>query len=306
MEQAGLRHEALIYDDVDAFLAGALPFLTGALDAEEPVLVAVSRINTGLLEAALGRDAARIRFADIEALGRNPARIIPLWRDFVDGHGGRPVRGVGEPVWPGREFAEIDECQRHEALLNVAFAPPPAWSLLCSYDAGSLEDEVLAGVAESHPLVSRDGVGRRSEDYVAGVGAGFAGALPSPPAAVSAFEFERASLAEVRRRVERAAEDAGLPAQRTVDLAVAASELAANSVAHGGGGGVLRCWREADRLLIEVEDRGLIDEPLVGRERPRLTQEGGRGVWLANQLCDLVQIRSGPDGTRVRLQAAIG
>jgi hypothetical protein len=31
----------------------------------------------------------------------------------------------------------------------------------------------------------------------------------------------------------------------------------------------------------------------------------GRGLWLANQLCDLVQIRSGAGGTRVRLQMAV-
>ena len=27
----------------------------------------------------------------------------------------------------------------------------------------------------------------------------------------------------------------------------------------------------------------------------------GRGLWLANQLCNLVQIRSSPEGTTVRL-----
>ena len=30
-------------------------------------------------------------------------------------------------------------------------------------------------------------------------------------------------------------------------------------------------------------------------------QPGGYGLWLANQLCDLVQIRSLPAGTAVRL-----
>jgi anti-sigma regulatory factor (Ser/Thr protein kinase) len=34
---------------------------------------------------------------------------------------------------------------------------------------------------------------------------------------------------------------------------------------------------------------------------PPLSDEGGRGLWLANQLCDLVQIRSGENGTVVRL-----
>jgi anti-sigma regulatory factor (Ser/Thr protein kinase) len=70
---------------------------------------------------------------------------------------------------------------------------------------------------------------------------------------------------------------------------------------HGGGGGTLRLWSEGDDLLAEVEDQGLIEEPLVGHLRPEISQEGGRGLWLANQLCDLVQIRSGVGGTRVRL-----
>ena len=32
-----------------------------------------------------------------------------------------------------------------------------------------------------------------------------------------------------------------------------------------------------------------------------LAVPGGRGVWMANQLCDLVQVRSSDDGTVVRL-----
>ena len=30
-------------------------------------------------------------------------------------------------------------------------------------------------------------------------------------------------------------------------------------------------------------------------------QEGGRGLFLVHQLCDLVQLRSSPSGTTVRL-----
>ena len=52
-------------------------------------------------------------------------------------------------------------------------------------------------------------------------------------------------------------------------------------------------------LACAVRDNGHIDDPLVGRERPRPEQERGRGLWLANQLCDLVQVRSGPDGFSV-------
>jgi hypothetical protein len=35
--------------------------------------------------------------------------------------------------------------------------------------------------------------------------------------------------------------------------------------------------------------------------RPSLDQSGGWGLWLANQLCDLVQLRELPEGSVVRL-----
>ncbi len=303
MRRPGFRHEALIYADADDFLAATVPFLRGALEAGEPALVAVSRANTALLEGELGAEAAAVRFAEIERLGRNPARIIPFWREFLDENAGRAVRGIGEPVWPGREPVEIDECERHESLLKVAFSPPPPWSLLCPYDGRAFGDEVLERVARSHGSVRHGGVGESSGEYAAGRDC-FAGELGGRPAGAEAFEFDRAKLAAVRRRVERAAERAGLTAPDAADLVIAASELAANSVAHGGGSGTLRTWQDGDRLLVEIEDAGLIEEPLAGRLRPGPAQEGGRGLWLANQLCDLVQVRSRRGRTTVRLRAS--
>lgn len=302
--EPGFRHEALIYSDPDQFLAAAVPFLAIALEAGEPALVAVSERNTELLRGELGADAEGIGFVAMEELGRNPARIIPFWRDFVDGQEGRPARGIGEPLWPGRGADEIDECQRHESLLNVAFAAAAGWSLLCPYDGAALPDEVLAAVSLSHQSVAHDDSHEASGDYVADRDC-YAGELSRHPADAEALAYDRTRLAAVRRLVKRVAEEAGIAVGATADLVVAASELASNSVAHAGGAGILRTWRERDRLLIEFEDRGTIDEPLAGRLRPAPTQEGGRGLWLANQLCDLVQIRSNALGTTVRLQAAL-
>lgn len=302
--QAEFRHDALIYSDPQEFLEGTVPFLRAALEAEEPALVAVSQSQTALLKAELGDAAAEIRFADMETLGRNPGRIIPFWRHFVDEFGGRPVRGIGEPVWPGREHHEIDECQRHESLLNVAFARPPAWSLLCPYDGSRLADEVLECVAASHRHVAGGGPAEGTADNL-DKDDHFSGEFPARPPAMDSLAFGREGLAQVRRRVEKAATLVGLAADRTADLVLAASELAANSVVHGGGKGILRIWRDGERLVVEVEDRGLIEEPLVGRVRPASAQHGGLGLWLANQLCDLVQIRSGAAGTTVRLHAAV-
>jgi anti-sigma regulatory factor (Ser/Thr protein kinase) len=302
MNCAGFQHEALIYADSDEYLAGALPFLRAGLEARQPVLVAVGPEQTELLESELGGDAELVRFADMRELGRNPAAIIPVWQEFVDEAGGLPVRGIGEPVWAARSAAALEECQRHESLLNVAFGPGPAWDLLCPYDAAALDEEVLAKVAHSHPVVCRDGARETSPTFVADADC-FAGELPPPAATPEILHFDLTTLSEARSLVAAAAERAGMEPGEVADLVTAASELAANSVIHGGGSGTLRLWREEERLLAEVEDAGLIEDPLVGRTQPEISQEGGRGLWLANRLCDLVQIRSGQQGTTVRLHA---
>ena len=129
--------------------------------------------------------------------------------------------------------------------------------------------------------------------------------IPLPPPHAGRLQFGIDDLHEVRALVADRAAAAGLRQGRTADLVVSASELAANSVAHGGGTGTMSIWREGNHLLIDFEDRGTIEEPLAGRLRPAADQRGGRGLWLANQLCDLVQIRSGALGTTVRVQAGI-
>jgi anti-sigma regulatory factor (Ser/Thr protein kinase) len=133
----------------------------------------------------------------------------------------------------------------------------------------------------------------------------YSGKLPRHPADAAVFPYDRARLSALRKRVKGAAEEAGIGPRRAADLVAAASELAANSVAHGGGAGTMYVWREGGHLLIDFEDRGTIEEPLAGRLHPATDQRGGRGLWLANQLCDLVQIRSGALGTTVRVQAVV-
>jgi anti-sigma regulatory factor (Ser/Thr protein kinase) len=299
-------HEVAFYDGADEFLAATVPFVRAALEAEEPALVAVGGGRTELLEGELGDDAMAVGFTDMEELGRNPARIIPVWREFLDRNGGtgQPVRGIGEPIWPGRSVAEIDECQRHESLLNVAFEGLPAWSLLCPYDSGGLDDEVLGAARACHPLLAGDGTCRRNPEFAgAGLPASpFGGELPPRPGESTALLFDPTTLHLARALVQREAEDAGLPRSRRDDLVTAVGELAANSVLHGGGGGTLRLWHEPDALVVEAEDLGHIEEPLAGRRRPTPTQEGGRGLWLVNQLCDLVQIRSNSGLTVIRLR----
>ena len=103
------RHETLFYAGDNGFLQGTLSFINDAIAAEEPILVAVGSARIGLLQQALGSDSELVRFADIQLLGRNPARMIPAWREFVEEEApdGRPVRGISEPIWLGRSAAEM-------------------------------------------------------------------------------------------------------------------------------------------------------------------------------------------------------
>jgi anti-sigma regulatory factor (Ser/Thr protein kinase) len=120
------------------------------------------------------------------------------------------------------------------------------------------------------------------------------------------LDFELDGLHDVRSLVGLTGTAAGLPRGRGGDLVVAASELAANSVLHAGGHGTARVWIEDGTIVVEVRDEGVIEHPeRLGHHRPDPTEEGGRGLWIANQLCDEVAIRSGTDGTRVRLRMAL-
>lgn len=300
MAGIGFQHEALLYDGPDEYLAGTVPFLRAGIDSGQEILVAVGPKQTDLLQRELGAMVARIRFVDMREVGRNPATIIPLWRDFVDAAAGAPVRGIGEAVWASRSDAALEECRRHESLLNLAFDGGARFDLLCPYDAVSIGDEILEKVAHSHPCLNREGHREPSAIYEADPDH-FGGGLPAPGSPPETFEFEVSGLGEVRRRVAAAAEEAGMNPREVADVVTATSELGANSVMHGGGSGTLRLWSDEERLLVEVEDRGRMEDPLSGLVRPRVSQEGGRGLWLANELCDLVQIRSGEQGTTVRL-----
>jgi anti-sigma regulatory factor (Ser/Thr protein kinase) len=302
---AAFRHEAMLYSGMEEFLARTVPFLREGVRRAEPTLVVVSKRKIAALTARLGADAAGVQFADMAEVGANPARIIPAWNEFVAKHtgSGRPFRGIGEPVYPERGAAELVECQRHEALLNVAFDDGPGWWLLCPYDTTALTPAVIEEAHRSHPYVAHDHTHAPSELYpeVVTAGASFTAPLPEPRAVQATLEFNGNGLRPVRRLVSTEAARAGFTSQPIADLVLAVSEVAANSVEHGGGRGTVRVWRDGHVLVCEIRDGGHIDDPLVDRRRPAPGQPGGRGLWLANQLCDLVQLRSFTTGTTVRL-----
>jgi anti-sigma regulatory factor (Ser/Thr protein kinase) len=299
------RHEAFFYADQDEFLSGTASFLRAGLDADEAMLVVLSAPKIRALRAELDGSAERVTFADMAEVGANPARIIPAWREFVDRHAGsgRRLRGIGEPIWAARSPAELVECQRHESLLNLAFADTPGFYLLCPYDTAALDAHVLDEACRSHPHLVSDGAAARSDRYrdLELVAAPFDDPLPESAMRPDSRVFQAGTLVAMRQLVSGHARAAGLGSEAIQDLVLAVDEVATNSVIYGGGGGILRVWPEGDALICEVQDKGRIEDPLAGRREPAAGQPGGYGLWLANQLCDLVQVRTSPNGSAVRL-----
>jgi anti-sigma regulatory factor (Ser/Thr protein kinase) len=298
-------HLALFYRDRAEYLARLHAFARDGLASAEPVFVAVPGDRARLLRAQLGPGAAGVSYADMAELGRNPGRIIPAVRAFADAHPGRRVRYISEPIWPGRSAAETREATRHEALINLAFAGLPV-TILCPYDAAALAQQVLAGARHTHPSVLHDGQALASGDFTGPglVPPGYDHPLPAPPSHAEVLGYDT-DLGPLRRLVASHARRTGLGGERAASLVLAASELAANTLRHTRAGGLAHVWHTAQEIVCQVQDQGWITDPLAGQRR-RPADEPGHGLWLVNQVCDLVELRTGRAGTTIRLHMRLG
>ena len=132
---------------------------------------------------------------------------------------------------------------------------------------------------------------------------------PPPDLGVPLVEMEvdLAGLTALRRAVRTEATLSGLGPSRVSDLVLALNEIATNSVEHGSGRPRLRLWRGPDGLTGEVTDAGRTRLPFPGMIAPPPAGERGRGLWLASELTDVLQVWTADDdpgcpaGTVVRV-----
>jgi anti-sigma regulatory factor (Ser/Thr protein kinase) len=297
----GLSHLAYFYDDERDYLSYLSAFAIAGLRNTEPVFVAVPGRKAELLRERLGAESHLLRYGAITETGRNPARLIPELRAFIDEHRGRRVRYVSEAIWPGRSAAELREAIRHEALMNLAFAASAA-TIVCPYDAGGLAPSVVGGAERTHPAFLRNGRTQSAGGY-AGRGvipADCEGPLPPPPAGARVIGYET-SLRPVRELVARHGAALRMAGERITNLVIAAGEITANTLRHTGAGGTFWIWHTGEEIICQVRDQGWIADPLAGRRR-RSPEDSGHGLWVVNQVCDLVEIRtSQAAGTIIRL-----
>jgi MEDS: MEthanogen/methylotroph, DcmR Sensory domain len=273
------------------------------LQAHEPVMVAVVPEHLAWLQDALAHRAEYVEFVDMHELGHNPARIIPAWQHFLDTNARQrsPIRGIGEPIWPERHPQELLECQFHEALLNVAIDPEIPFWLICPYDVEALSPDVLDEAHRSHPVILDSHSYYGSNRYGGGahVESIFTAELPELKVQPTVAVFTRNNVIRVGAYVKLEFHVSGLGVREASDLADVIQRLASSSLRRGATLGTVRIFSQPDDLICEVVDDTVIDDPLIGRRAPGEGEDDS--VWIANQMCDLVQVRSSSAGTTVRV-----
>jgi anti-sigma regulatory factor (Ser/Thr protein kinase) len=295
-----LRHMSFFYQSLPDYRAALGAFVRAGLARREAVLLAVPRPGELVPDWAAGR-SAQVTVTDMSELGRNPARIIPALRTFTDRHFGRPARIVAESVWPGRSPAELQEAARTDALIGLALADLPA-TLICPFSTAGLPPSALSDATRGHPWQFQPAAVQSNSQYCAEDSAPAGTSLPLPGVPSHAETVRYATdLRPVRAMVTAACERAGLSAMRATDMTLAVSELAANTLRHTAAGGVAQAWQCDEEMLCQVSDSGHITDRLAGIRRPATGQPGGQGLWLVNQVCDLVELRTSAAGTAIRL-----
>jgi anti-sigma regulatory factor (Ser/Thr protein kinase) len=178
------------------------------------------------------------------------------------------------------------------ARATQALSLPPVLraGVSCQLMARDAETAQRKSAAEE---LARPPVSRPTDD-------GPASPLPAPAHDPMSYTYTT-DLAAIRAVVHRYAIKAGLTEARAMDLVLAVSEVAANTVRHAKSPGSLQIWYDTKEIVCQIQDEGIITDPLAGRRRPSLDARGGHGLWIVNEVCDQVEILSDETGTTIRM-----
>jgi anti-sigma regulatory factor (Ser/Thr protein kinase) len=131
-------------------------------------------------------------------------------------------------------------------------------------------------------------------------------AAPAVPPHVALDDtFTSDHLSALRAAVARHAAELGLSTRQVEDLVIVAHELASNAVRHAGvtsgAPGRLRLWLDGDVVVCQVSDGGpgLTNPHQAGVRSVATTASSGRGLWIARQMAEHLDISTGPQGTTV-------
>jgi len=297
-------HRALVYDDPGAFVAGVGGFLRDGMRAGDHVAAVLTPEKMGWLRDELGADADALEYADADSFYARHGQMLSAMLDLVEGdrapRSGR-VRVVAEQALLRRAPVDVRAYMRYEAAANEVFGGYDA-SILCPYDTARLPDEIIEAALRTHPAVVEDGGERRSAAYMdpRAFVREYVHERGAPPAA-PACRIERAGdIAAARERARAQAIAAGFGEDAVEDFTLAVSEIATNALLYGAGPRLVWSYVDGDDLVCQVRDAGSGPaDPLVGYMPPDEDPSGGRGLWIAHQICDVVEVASRAEHTDV-------
>jgi anti-sigma regulatory factor (Ser/Thr protein kinase) len=301
-------HHALIYDDQAEFLSVTVPFIRAGLEDDSAVLVVVPPGNLDALRETLGDDGCDgdVLFIDANTWYEHPVRTIRDYCDLVEAEAPRRVRAVAELVWQGRTHEEIVEWTRYEAVVNRAFEHSGA-RVICGYNRSEIPEQIVDSARRTHPEVLIGPWRRRSPSFTEPEVFGAhcdRGPLPPAPAHAETMRLESADLGPLRERIRDLAELNRMDPAVASAFVTAAVEVAANALRHGTPPMAAKVWADAGRLFCEVADYGHWRPDSLLGFLPR-EPGSGLGMWGVRLLTDLVQVRTGWNGTVVRLQSRL-
>ena len=295
----GYRHEALPYSGSTAFASSCSSVVSDGLAHDERMIVLAPQAKLDDVHDALGADADDVTLVPTDTHGRNPGRLTTMLHSFQAAGDGRHSTGIKETGFAGRSAAAREEIAFADAVLNDPSLQSWPLSVVCLYDTAELDDASALAMQRSHPVI-RGADGNPMFDPA--VTASIYGTLFDPaPDEARRMTVTSGRLAQTRAFVRTVGAGYRLKAERLDDLVLAANEIVTNSMRYGGGRAEVALWVADDAVACEVRDRGHITDPLAGRIAPPPSATSGRGLWLVNNVCDLVQIRSSERGTVVRM-----
>jgi anti-sigma regulatory factor (Ser/Thr protein kinase) len=299
-ELTALRHNALVYESEDEYLARAVPFLQEGLAAGEGAIVAHTGPGMAMMREALGPDATHVTFVDVSSAYTRPARTLAAYHSVYSAQLQQTprLRAVAD-VQFGPDPREWDQWTAYEAVFSRSFGHLPAW-VLCSYNVNGTPDPIIEGVWQTHPEVVERGRWSASASYEEPDQL-LRRITPRPADLPGLRSITGGDDAEqVRERLAPEFLAAGLGEAKSLEMLLAITEIATNAVVHGRGIEEVRVGRAHGRFVCEIIDRGPgFDDPTAGYLAPR---DGiGSGLWVARQLTWRIEFFQSPRGFAARI-----